>query len=773
MGNFLRNFNFDQLSFWMGFLAGSLFWLLARMMAPALGRMQKAMAAQAKTGRGERMRASEIRLSNDMLRQAQGWHLASVLFSLDEIIVTPRLLAPPVPPEAEGGAADVDITDWAIPYTPDWPEIGSRYGAPTLSLAEALRNNANIAVIGEPGTGKSVTLAHLAVQLIRHEVGAQEFEDVIPLLVHAADLVFQSEKASDENVDLLAPLRNALALHSEAKTNSALPRLLPNLFERNVALILLDGLDEMPPAMVDAVVEYLGKLVEAYPGVRMVAAASPHYLGGLLRLDFFPLAVASWNAEQRSNFLYCWSGVWDRYIAVPAAANTESANSLMLSGWLLNNTENLTPLELTLKVWAAFAGDALGSQPRELLEAHIRRLIANQPPKNRQALERLASQMMLSMQPVADLKSVVSWVPDSGAMPTGEAKAVQEEPDAPTGDQPSKVKVSGALPGLIDSGLVINRAGDRVSIAHPTLAGYLASQALGLARAGDQVAAQPDWSGKSVVLHYLAINDSQPAYLNNMLLDETIDPLLQGVFTAGRWLRDAPEKMAWISLVMRHLAGILQKENLPMGLKARALSALVQSGNPGVIVLLRQMLQSPRQDLRQMAALGMGYLRESKAVEELAKLLEEKEPGTLQAAALALVAIGDKTSLEVIADSLLHGDDEVRRAAAEALSNHVEEGHPTLEEAATIEDPLVRRAAVFGLARINQPWSIRIIEKLREEDKQWVVQDVATQALGATERPSLRVPARLPELTMSPWLIQFAGERGMGVAPGKPAYELL
>jgi len=26
---------------------------------------------------------------------------------------------------------------------------------------------------------------------------------------------------------------------------------------------------------------------------------------------------------------------------------------------------------------------------------------------------------------------------------------------------------------------------------------------------------------------------------------------------------------------------------------------------------------------------------------------------------------------------------------------------------------------------------------------------------------------------MTPWLIQFAGERGMGVAPGKPAYELL
>jgi hypothetical protein len=41
------------------------------------------------------------------------------------------------------------------------------------------------------------------------------------------------------------------------------------------------------------------------------------------------------------------------------------------------------------------------------------------------------------------------------------------------------------------------------------------------------------------------------------------------------------------------------------------------------------------------------------------------------------------------------------------------------------------------------------------------------------ERPNPRIPTPLPDLTMTPWLISFAGERGMGVAPGKPAYELL
>ena len=768
MSAFLQNFNFDQLSFWMGFLAGSLFWLLVRMLLPALEKMGKTLQAQAQSSRGDKMRAGEIRLSNDMLRLAQGWHLAANMFSLDEILVTPRLLAPPVPPEAEDAHAAADISDWAIPYMPDWPELGSLYGAPTFSLAEALQRKANITVIGEAGAGKSVALAHLAIQVIRHAQETAALGEIIPILLHAGDLVLPP--ATPEN--FLEPLKNALAPHLENKTNADLPKLLPSLFERKMALLLVDGLDEMPASQMAPVIEYLGKLKDTYPDVRMVTTAASNALDGLLGLDFFPLPVAFWSAEQRGDFLRRWGNLWERHIAKPDPNNPEAGKALvMMGGWLLNNTANLTPLELTLKVWAAYAGDSLGPQPRDAFEAHVRRLTHNQPVKNRQALEQLAAQMTLSMQPVTDLKNVENWIPGSGAAPDSETPPPEEEKSS--AGQKGRVKVGGAIPSLIESGIVINRPGERVSLIHPQLAGYLAFQALGAMRAGDQIFAQPDWSGRTIVMRYLAVNDAQPAFLNNLLVDESTDPLLRGLFTTGRWLRDAPEKMPWISLVMRQLAACLQKENLPFGLKARALSALVLSGNSGIPVLLRQMLLSPRTDLRQLAALGMGFLREPKAVGDLVQLLEDKSPGVMQAAVLALVAIGDKPALEAVADALLQGDENLRRGAAEALANNVEEGHPTLEEASSLDDPLVRRAAVFGLARTRQPWAIKILEKLRSEEKQWVVQDVATQALSALERPNPRIPVPLPELTMTPWLIAFAGERGMGVAPGKPAYNLL
>ena len=55
---------------------------------------------------------------------------------------------------------------------------------------------------------------------------------------------------------------------------------------------------------------------------------------------------------------------------------------------------------------------------------------------------------------------------------------------------------------------------------------------------------------------------------------------------------------------MRTLAGSLQKETIISGLKARILSALVNSGDSGVSVLLRQMMGSSQADIRQLAELA-------------------------------------------------------------------------------------------------------------------------------------------------------------------------
>lgn len=718
------------------------------------------MRQNSQTARQSRSTTDETRLGNDTLRYIQRLHLASPLFSLDELVVTPRVLAPPVPPIAYEPPASEDITDWALPHLTDWPELASHYGGPTLSLIEALQGGVNLVVTGQAGSGKTVALAHLTSQMIRKDTDLGEMADATPILLHVADLPLPSPE------DPLISIITGLSTYVTSIPAKRFDVVIHNLFKQGNVLLILDGLDELPPTEIEQACQFLERLRTTYPKVRVVTTADPNQLGRLKRLGFVILPLATWGAAQRALLITRWSDLWNRHIASDKDKQ-KAADPLLVIGWLLVNTEFLTPFELVLKVWAAFAGDALGPAPLAAVEAYLRRMMAGKPAKYRSGFEQLAAQMMLNQQPVADRKNIENWLGGSEPLP---AEKVTEEGE---GKSARPVKVRGALPDLLDAGLLVARSSDRISVVHPLLADYLAAQSLAVLGGGGQLAAQPAWTGRNNTLGYLALFNNQVGWIDTLLKDETEDPCFTGLLTAGRWLRGAPDGQAWVSNVMRRLVSILQQDIQPLVLKARVLSALVLSGNSGILTLLRQIVGAPRSDLRQLAALGLGYLRDTKPINELARLVADSNPSVSRAAILALVSIGDKHGLEVVASLLVSGNESQRRAAAEALANHVDEGHPTLEEASTMGDPAVRRAAVFGLGRIRQDWAIKILENLRANDSQWIVQDAANQVLQSLEGTNPRIPQSLPDLTHTAWLLNFASQLGMAVAPGKPAYELL
>lgn len=224
---------------------------------------------------------------------------------------------------------------------------------------------------------------------------------------------------------------------------------------------------------------------------------------------------------------------------------------------------------------------------------------------------------------------------------------------------------------------------------------------------------------------------------------------------------------------MRSLSNHLQRDNLPLGLRARLLSALLLSNDPGVSVLLRQISHTSSQDLRLLSALGLGYQLDPHSLNRLSEMLAEPESVVSQAACFALAKLGNLQSLELLGSALLHSSDGVRRAAAEAMALDQREGHEMLKEASQMEDLMVRRSAVYGLARIDQPWAEQILNQLALEDKEWMVRSAATQVIesqGMENESIPRAPAGLHEI---PWLISFAGDRGIGIAPGQPAKNLL
>jgi len=770
----LQNFHLDRPSFWLGFVAGALLWWILASARPLVARLRKALQARAQAAREQLLASVEVRHGNDTLRLAQGLHIAAPLFALDEVLVEPHVLAPLPPAQSDGAPIMADISELVLPYLPDWPELAAVYGTPPLSLVQALEGGCHLALIGQPGSGKTVALAALASQIVRKQGVTGELSRRIPFLVHTADLVLPSP----DPLDLLKPLLQAVSLHASPLTLTRLPGFVKTTFEENRALLLLDGLDELPQIAMQEIVAYLGQLIGQYPGMLAVVAASPTYFDGLTALGFMPLPLAVWNEQERSSFINKWGERWTSLIETPAVEEESRADPLLLNSWLLSEQALLTPLELTLKVWAAHAGDLLGPGATDAIETHLRRMTAK-IPGGRLSLEHLAAQMVINQQTVVTRKEAEAWLgapekpePAISSIP---AESGQDEPVS----EPTPKPVLGSLSALAESNLLVTHIDSRLCMTHPVFTSYLAASAFDGKESIEVLLAQPEWTGKAMTLQSLVSQryGGQPpadtGWIYNLAIGVDLDPLLDGLFIAARCLRATAQDAPWGPAILRALASCFQNQNYALGLRARAMAALANLNNPGVNVLFRQGLTSPSASQRWLAALGCGVVRDTKVVGELISLLGDVSLTVRQAACLALVAIGDKAALEAVATSLLQGDEDLRKAGAEALANHIEEGQPTLEEGSGMEDLMVRRAAIFGLGRVHQPWAIEKLRRMQIDDSQWVVKNAASQVLDELEQPNPRIPRRLPQITEAPWLIAFAAGKGIGVAPGKPALDLV
>jgi HEAT repeat protein len=572
---------------------------------------------------------------------------------------------------------------------------------------------------------------------------------------------------------------------------SRVPNFVQYAFQEERALLLLDGLDELPQLQIQEVAAYLRLLLRAYPQTRIAAAAEPEYIDGLLQLGFVPLALQAWTSQEQQEFLKKWDSLWEKYVKdQPWAQTTPEVDGLLLKRWLSQDSLGLTPLEYTLKVWGAYAGDARGPHPLDDINAHIRRLTANSIPF--EALQILAAQGSLNQLAAFDEKQAREWVKSfeqeaaaetSAAEPqppfeteTGEGESVPEnvQPDDEKSQQksPAKTVDTSLVDKMTSNGLLSSLPKNRLRFSHPVFGAYLASQALVGPGAAEPILQQPAWSGRNQVMRYLVAHTNATPLIQNLLAES--DPILmRPQRIAANLLRYAPRNAEWRNAIIATLLEILQNDEHPLGLRGEIVAAFALTKDPHLAALFRQLLQTPSDQLRQLAALALGLMRDTKSVDALANLLSISVGPTQQAACLALVAIGTPPALESVATALLQGDEDLRQAAAEALANDPGEGREALREGISSEDILLRRAIVYGLARIPEAWAEELLQKTQIEDTQWVVRNVAVELLEGRKRPNVRIPRRLGEPAQTPWLIEFAAKQGMGISPGQVATDIL
>ncbi len=763
----------DAVSFWVGAAAASLFWMLLGWARPLLQEMRKNWQKRRETSEVRRANSIETYHLKAVYRKAQKMHLAAPLFSLEEILVSPRFLAPP--PQIEPEQEDLfnqHQTDLTVPYLPQDSTLAAFYQTETLSLAEALSGGTNLAIIGNPGEGKTVTLAQIAGLVAKRDPSLSALSQAMPLLLHVADLNLPEEEESE---DLLAPLIESAQQGASLFNASRLPKYIRFNFESNPVLLLADGLDELPQADIKKTVLYFAKLLKTYPKLRIITTATLEYLDHLTRLNFVPLTLQTWNAAQQETFLEKWGDLWTTHLTREAWMQTrpEPIDPLLLNTWLRLKAETLTPLELTLKTWGAYAGDGRGASATDAIETHLRRLSPENTP--REALETLAAQATLNMTPVFDARQARHWLksfepPEEDELAQTQNQENEEKETHATENIPKR----NLLEKMVQSGLLKENHHHQLRFAHPVFSGYLAGNNLGKHPQDNTLADQPRWSGRTLAMQYLAANGDAATPLVEKLLN-TPDPMLErNLIDTGKWLRDAPRKTEWRGKVLTALAKTLQDDSQPLGLRGQIVSALARSGDPSVAALFRQLIQTQSVYVIQLAALGSGLMQDKKAARPLEETFRRvRNTYTISAVCLALSAIGTDEALNALATALMQGEENLRRAAAEAFANHPAEGWDTLKEALEIDDILVRRSAVYGLARVPRKWAKDLLEKIQIEEEEWAVRYIATEILEKEKNKKWRAPQKLPPPSQSPWLIAFAGKKGVGIPAGSPATDVL
>ncbi len=774
----------DPTSFGIGFAIGIVFvWLLGRA-RPLFNQIRENAKESREAAQVRRTSGLEDNHRRLTLRRAQGMHLAAPLFALDEILQEPRLIAPPA--QVEPGVVPIqeDVISQTLPYMPAWPELAAIYRAPTLDMVEAISGSGQVVIVGAAGEGKTVALAHLASMAANLKIQFETGRDAVPFFYHVADL----QLPHVESKDPLSIVINAASERAPVFDLGRMPGFVQQSFKSGSALLLIDGLDEVDPQTQSDAVVWFKALLDIYPGLKIVTTGDPNQLHGLVGLGFHPLALISWDARKTARFIQQWSKLWSQTVALEAWTQTgpEQVDSLLLNTWLGIENTGLTPFELTLKIWGAYAGDSRGPRVLDAIATHVRRLAPSGTPVA--ALELLAMQVVLTLQPLFDPHKAQAWVKQYDIVedkPIESAETVTQtedgEPAPLTESQKIRIKKSkpgdaipshGLLSKLVESGLLVSHPNNKMRFLHPVLNGYLAGQAIGDNDADTTLLAQQDWGGKILSLKYLAARSDASA-VADILLKDASPPLQSNIFTVARWLRDAPKEAPWRGKVFASLLTILKADGLPLTLRAQAMAAFVTSGDPGAATLFRQLLNSRSFDVIPLAALGCGATRDTKAVPMLEEILQAPLSSVRRSACLALVAIGMEKTLEAVARALLQGDEELRRAAAEAMANDPTEGHAMLKEGAALPDIMLRRAVVYGLARVEQPWAVETLQVMQVEDDQWAVRELAKQYLEEMSRTDPRVPHKLPPPSEAPWLIEFAGKQGMGIPKGAPATDVL
>ncbi len=518
MFRFLPNIFIDYSSFWLGaLLAGTLLFLFLRYRSRITAFISR-LLKKILQFREQLSVASENDYGNVIHRYVQGLHLLADLYPLKSILVPPRCIAP-LPDLIPGEEIlDPSLIQQTLGYDPYLADLAYEYHAPTFTLAEAISKDANICLVGFPGSGKTTAIADCISQMVTLNSSEPDNSPRIPFYTTAHHILAQFPGS-----DLLGIILAAIQSNPLFNSIPGFPKFLTAAINSGQATLFIDDLDLLTYSDTNRLSNFLSALIKTIPDLQLVITATPTCLGGLPKTPFSLVSIAPWDNQSKYSFLKKIAKLW------PSSEDTPGVLTSEISGikhsMLVVSDHFSSPLEFTLKAWSAAAGDIRSSASTSALETYLERCFSTNTATSLRTLETISLHALEQEKSSFTRKDISAWFAE-----------ISTNADAPLSDD----KISLLTPVLqtaFDFGILKRDGAEGFYIASATVGGFLAARAL--SRVANSVAVkilrQPGWSLKYEMMRYLAAFCDPAPYLELAQADQSAmkDLLIQSTSWLG------------------------------------------------------------------------------------------------------------------------------------------------------------------------------------------------------------------------------------------------
>ena len=636
---------------------------------------------------------------------------------------------------------------------------------PPVPLETVLQTDEHLAILGEPGAGKSTALQFIGLCYAR--AATSQAVEQLTIKRPAIPILLRLQVSASTIVQ--ATLRTALVAEIQSRLECQeedADWLLDAWHQSPGLIILLDGLDEAPAEVRQLVRERIERAARSGIG-RVILTSRPAgflTLGGLQEYTLKPFADARQEAlPYLKGWLRALKPEWQAQVEEKAQSLIEQMQASAALRRLLNN-----PLLLRLSAQHYAATGAIARSRADLYRQWVEE--AWQRARQRGASAQDKQHYLAALQTLA-------WHMHTGgdtsatALQTALRSAGLATDDHAAADLLHRLREqTGLLVRLSEAHT------DRYLFSHMTLREYLVAIRLHNAWRWDARCTRrflklrlhlPDWREPLALLAGLL--DAADAQRLLTWIAHARSPeerrLRRDLLLAAKLAVESGHGQIMRGILVPRLLRVLRGRRVEDSVHKAAAAALGEIGAPAVPGLLAA-LRDAEEDVRRKAAWVLGKIGDAAAVPGLLAALHDADVDVRVAAAAALGQIGDATAVPGLLAALHDADVDVRWTAARALERIGDAAAvPGRLAALGDADADVRWAAAVALGQIGDNAAVPgLLAALGDADAD--VREAAAAALGEIGAPA--VPGLLAALGDADERVREAAAEALGQI-GAPA----